>query len=440
MALNFFTYLLLLLFANNLFANFPELFGVSPSTNSKANQFSLNPSDSANNYYAPSLTAFSPKFTFGASSFYTKSNFEPINNVTIRNTVTKGESLTGGVDTHYKSTIINTFHASIPIPLTIKHLNQLNLGFIVAAPKDYLADANSGDPFLPEYVMYRSRYQRPYFQANLSYLILPYLAASAGVYSGFQVSADLNTRASMNGTAYGSSGQVHSIIKPSVAFNTSLAFKLNSFATFILYQQEMKNQIRSRAAGETADPRLPFDIIVSSMLYYDPAILRFGIGYTYSIVTLQGMVERQWWENYSTPVMRIVKQSGLLQSSDNYEKVQTQNIFVPKLALSIQPIEKLELSGGYAKRPSPLKRNFSGAGNSLDSDVTIYSAGASYQIALFDLNFEIGGSYQLQKLDSFKVTKTSGEENGATGSKLGSPGYNVGGDIKIYSIGLRMEI
>ncbi len=432
--------LLLLLLVQNSYANFPELFGVSPSTNGKANQFSLNPNDSANNYYAPSLTAFSNKFTLGSALFYTKTNFEPISNVTIRNTVTRGESLTGGVNTDYKSTIINTFHATIPIPLAIKHVNQLNLGLMIAAPKDYLADANSGDPFLPEYVMYRSRYQRPYFQVNLSYLLLPTLAISGGVYSGFQVSADLNTRASMNGTAYGSSGQVHSIIKPTVAFNTSLAFKYNSFATFILYQQEMKNQIKSRAAGETADPRLPFDILVNSMLYYDPAILRFGIGYSYSIFTLQGMVERQWWENYSTPVMRIVKQSGLLQSSDNYEKVQAQNITVPKIALSVNPLEKWEVSGGYAKRPSPLKRSFSGAGNSIDSDVTIYSVGSSYQVSLLELNFELGGSYQLQKLDSFHVTKTSGEENGATGSKLGSPGYNVGGTIKIYSVGLRMEI
>jgi len=36
------------------------------------------------------------------------------------------------------------------------------------------------------------------------------------------------------------------------------------------------------------------------------------------------------------------------------------------------------------------------------------------------------------------VVKTSGQENGSAGSKIGAPGYKIGGEVLTGSIGARM--
>ena len=48
----------------------------------------------------------------------------------------------------------------------------------------------------------------------------------------------------------------------------------------------------------------------------------------------------------------------------------------------------------------------------------------------------LSGQYHMLK--EVDVVKSNGQENGSAGSKIGAPGYNVGGEVLTGSIGARM--
>lgn len=73
-----------------------------------------------------------------------------------------------------------------------------------------------------------------------------------------------------------------------------------------------------------------------------------------------------------------------------------------------------------------------GVGNMLDPGVNMFNAGVGLHFRHFfsydmPCTLDIHGAYD--RLDSAHVTKTPGDESGNTsGAKIGSPGYDVGGD------------
>ena len=97
----------------------------------------------------------------------------------------------------------------------------------------------------------------------------------------------------------------------------------------------MKSNLDANVIGDAplgGTSSLAFDIGIASLPYYDPAILRFGAQRKGERISVMGLLEYQMWGNYQTPVVQISQRASVL-SSDNYEKVQTQNIFVPKIGM-----------------------------------------------------------------------------------------------------------
>jgi hypothetical protein len=435
------TLIILALLSVNSFANYFEFFGSHVTTSGIGNQANLNPDDPANNYYVPALMGLSKTFNFAASASGASTSFEEINGIVIKNDAYQDPALNeevGNVSTDYDPTFHGNLHLSLPLAE-----NAGVLAISVSTPIGSLMETNSGDPVLPEYVMYRSRYNRSVFYLNYAKSFLNNtLAFSIGTQLGFQAAADVNTQVSIQSN-FGSYGAAKSEIKPSLGLILSTLYKPTPKSqAYLSYQQEMKNNLDANAFGKvsistTTDYIL--DLNISSMIYYDPHIVRLGYGHEIGMLRLYGLFEYQMWGSYKAPLVHVAQKGGGIQPSSDYETLKTEDIFVPKLGLGLLLIDAFELDFGVIYKPTPIQGDFSGAGNTLDTDSTIISTAGLYDIKLFDLPIKLGAAFQYHMLKEITVVKTAGLENGNAGNKIGSPGYKVGGSVMVGSVGMNIS-
>ncbi|WP_127718177.1 OmpP1/FadL family transporter [Halobacteriovorax sp. HLS] len=425
----------------NTQANYFEFFGSHVTTSGIGNQANLDADDPANNYYIPALMALTEKFNFAASASMSSTNFESINGVVIMNDAYQDPALpeqTGSVGTDYDPQYNGTLHIALPLA---KNLGTIALS--VNTPVGSLMKVNSGDPTLPEYVMYRSRYSRSIFYFNYAKAFLNNtLAFSIGTQLGFQAAADVKTQVSIQ-SGFGSYGSAKSDIKPSLGVILSALYRPSANTqTYFAYQQEMKNNLEAAAFGKvsistTTDYIL--DLNVKSMIYYDPHILRLGFGHQFSMFKFYGLLEYQMWGSYKSPIVQVIQRGGGIQPSNDYESLKTEDIFVPKLGLALNLTEELELDFGVIYRPTPIQGDFSGAGNTLDTNSTILTTAGLYNMNLFDFPIKLGASFQYHMLEELNVVKSANLESGGAGNKIGSPGYKVGGSVMVGSLGMNIS-
>ncbi len=429
-------FLALLAVSLRCYANFAESFAASTSTAGLGQTNQLT-GDAANNYYHPSVLAWNQDLDFSLSTFYIYHDFKDINNVRIRNTQNSNETTDGEINTNYEDLAYGAIHVSLPI----KGPKGNKLGLSVFTPLNRLLEANSGDPFLTEYVMYKARYKRTVAYLNW---IIPYKenqGLSFGFYTGIQASANVYTRTSIDQN-FNSYGRVKTKARPSLAGYLSYTYKESDHIYSLTYQQEMESKFVANTTGANDNPNITFDISLNSLMYYDPHTIRASYSLNKSSYSLHGTIEYQFWEAYKTPVIEITSNPGSsLSPSTNFENVPTKDTIVPKLGLSYKTTDSITLRSGISYRPSPFDSSFSGPGNSVDTDSATLSLGLSWLSKLMGvpLSYDIGLQYM--HLVDKTISKTAGTmENGAAGEKIGSPGYDIGGQIINSSFGIQMEL
>lgn len=430
-------FLFAFLFSFQVQANYAEFFGTSPSTSSIGNQANTNEFDPANNYYIPALMAFSDTLSFSTSVSSIGTDFEPITGVTTKNnTNSTSASEIGSVSTDYENYLGSSFHATLPIAYDGAGAVSLSLFM----PIGKTMETNSGDAHLPEYVMYRSRYRRTMIHLNYAHKLSDNFAFSLGTHIGFQAGANTTNNVSLNGTSFGTSAGLKTEVKPSLAAILSTIYRKDNWSASFTFQQEMKSNLETQANGVINDPTSAlFQITIESMIYYDPHILRFGGTYEVGNFTFLGTLEYQLWDNYKTPVIRVKDRGGVIIASDDYEKVELRNIPVPKVGARLRLTDTMSLMAGLSYKPTPLKGNFAGAGNSIDSNSLILAAGGSLSLKFFGKDLELSAGAQYHKLEELNIVKTANQENGSAGSKIGAPGYKVGGSVIAASGGLQLK-
>lgn len=428
----------LFIFSSYTLANFPEFFGASATTSSIGGQGNFDQEDPSNNYYFPALLGFSDKVNFTAGANSTATDFEPIKNVVTQNS-TNSSSATevySNVNTDYLK--YYNFNLHMALPIGREHLGTL--GISVFGPIGHLIEGDSGHPQTPEYVMYRSRYKRTSAYVNFAKSFNSNWAMSLGAYIGFQASANANLNLGLNGTQYGTSGRVKSKVDPSLAGLISVAHKTDWSTFGLQFQQEMKSNLSAEASGELSNPvNLPFVSKVDSMLFYDPHTVRAGYMQRVSMMDFVFSVDYQMWSNYKPSKIVVTKISGTVEGSRDYEKLNIRDVVVPKIGMRTYLTNRWRWDVGFSYRQSPLDGNFSGSGNSIDTDTFNYATGINYIIKIDGHDLEINNAIMYQDLKKKTVTKTSGLETGANGLKIGSPGYTIDGSVLSASVGLKMN-
>lgn len=430
------TIILLWTFSQVAQAHIAEFYGPSTQSVGLANQASLSRHDPGISYYSAALMAHERTFSLSANSMIVSHNFKDIADIVVENN--SNSNLTnprrGDIDIDYRDIYMAAIHGSVPVA---GEGNGILL-FNVFTPIGAIAEVNSGDEFLPEYVMYRSRLERTNAFVHYARPISENFSFSLGVQLSFQVGSDVGTQASLNGTNYGSSANLKARIKPTLGLVTSFAYQTQQSHIYLSYQQEMKSNLLAVANGEINDPTSAlFSLALESMAYYDPHIMRLGLAHQLnSFMTGYITAEYQIWSGYQTPVIRIQDRGGVLLPSDDYEQVTTQNIFVPKVAVEFEIGENKRLSLGGLYRPTPLRGDFSGSGNSVDTDLWALALGGSWEFTLLERAITLGAAGQYHQLKNIDVTKNEGQEDGSPGLRIGAPGYSVGGSTLVFTTGL----
>ena len=429
-------FILGLLIQNQAYALFGETYGAGSSSAAIANQTSGLPIDGSNNYYAPAFSAFGKKLVLELNTFFVSSDFEEITNITVKNNTTHASNMTGNADTTYDDSYLATFNAILPLLSS----NGPKLAVSVFMPVGKLQEANTGDGFLPEYVMYRARHKRTTLVTSIAYEWFKDFAFSIGFYSGLQTSANTYMVGGGNGGTT-SHGNMKVEARPSIALLASTAFKFTKdISGFFTYQQEMKQNLETLVAGEAFNPiNVVYDLEINSLLYYDPHSFRFGLNSQFNFFRLILSGEYQIWDGYKPPTMQFTQKGGVIVSSGQFELIRTKNIFIPRVGVIIDLTDDLHLSGGFEYRPTPLDSDFSGAGNSIDSNSYLLSTGLSFDTFLLGKKTTLSSAIQYRTLEQTNVTKTAGEEDGRAGSKIGAGGYNIGGSVLAISAGLRLQ-
>jgi long-subunit fatty acid transport protein len=326
----------------------------------------------------------------------------------------------------------------LALPIGVQHLGTL--GVSVFLPIGNLMETNSGNPFLPEYVMYHSRYRRTSIYLNFARKWNDDLAFSLGTIVGFQASAEVRTNLSLGGGNFGSYGQARSKIAPSLGVITSVVKKFDNSKIYFAYQQEMKSNLLADVFGEVNDPPLGlFQAVIDSMIFYDPHILRMGSSYNFGMTELFAGAEYLLWSGYKPATINLKKTGGVIVSSKNYESIKVRDTINPRLGIKLNLTHRWILGAGLGYRMTPLSGDFSGSGNSIDSNAYIFSTGLQYRIVIWSKDVNLGTSFEYQQLEKKHVTKSPGQEDGTPGPKIGAGGYDIEGHIVAASFGIKFN-
>lgn len=204
----------------------------------------------------------------------------------------------------------------------------------------------------------------------------------------------------------------------------------------------MKSKLDAMLSGEVSDPiSLPFSSIAGSMMYYDPHTFRFGSTFEDGNAEYFGSLEYQMWSNYVPPTISFSRLGGVLQPSSNFEKLSLQNTFNPKIGLKYNFTGRLNGGIGFAYRMSPINSDFSGSGNSIDTNTFIFTTGLQYRIVIWSKDVNVGTSVEYQQLEKKHVVKTLGAEDGTapTDYKIGAGGYDIDGHVIAASFGIKFN-
>lgn len=420
-----------LLCCSNLLASIGEQFGASSRSIALGGQASLDALDPSNNFYAPAVLAEDNQTSISYSSFYISSNFKKINNIVVDSPINSGGSteVYGDIDPNITPSLFHVIHTSFKI---FKRLPaKFNLSLFL--PTEKVLEADSGDPYRPEYVMYQSRFNRTQVIASYSQKLSNF-NISVGILSGFQSNGETFVVAKDNGSTTPSSGKVQFNAKPSAAFNFSIYKQSRYGKSFFSFQDEMKSKLENKAQGYTPIGTSPinFSWDLSSLLYYDPQIMRVG----HKIDNFNFTLEYQNWDGYESPTLKLEANSNstLVSSFDN-KNFKTKSIFIPRISYQLD-----SLSFGAFYRPSPLTLKKGASGNSVDSDLASLSLGHRTKLKFFEQDFFLDSSFMFQHLITKEVSKSPNRENNESGQKIGAPFYDIGGEIYALSIGLSWVI
>jgi long-chain fatty acid transport protein len=383
--------------------------------------------------------------------------FTPIRGITIENNFTSDDARTGNVVDDYRSVLGQTIGAAALIAPDWYHLSA---GITIFTPFDPLGAIDTGEPYIPEYVLYRSRTQRPILEAGLAAKLTQRLSVGLGLHIGYAITATGNAFLQ---TAAGttSSMRVSASLKPKTSPN--LAWLLLSetpqeeagawsFGQVLRTTHDAKATLNfnssARAFGDLAALDIRFG--ANSALFYDPLTLETGFSWKHSPRgRLYLQADFQNWANFKRPALEIrdptetcTPEPGktcnspdgpLIVNPSVLPGMKLRNTFTPRIAEEIS-FESSTLRVGYAYRPSMFKGLPSEAGNYIDPSKHIVSAGWGWKFPSFlgwnaPAQIDVHASYQ--HLVTAKVTKTAGDESGTnpTGAKIGAPGYDIGGRL-----------
>ena len=383
-------------------------------------------------------------------------SFTPITHVVVENNYTsdKVPARTGNVDLDYRTDFGQALGISY---VFLPEWHRLALGIVTYSPINQLAYLDTGEPFVPEYVYYRSRTQRPIADFALGSESWEGLYFGAGLHFAFSLTANATIFLETN-SAKPSTMRFSSAIKPKFSPYLGLLYapdaktqpeKSGSYSVgaVLRFPATSDNDLTLKSGARLLGslPGLDFNFNATSAFYYDPLTVELGTSVKYSeMARIYLQADYQAWSKFASPPLNIQNPTvencqgapcsspGVTISASKNPSFTYKDIFIPRIGHELT-FDSWVFRLGYAYRPSFLQDISSGIGNYLDPPKHMLNAGVGFKFQHF-LIFEVPTSLDFDlsyhQLVNQQITKTPGNEAGdLTDQKIGSPGYTAGGKI-----------
>ena len=451
--IDFFLLLICFLFCPLTFANVAETYGFGSRTAGLAGAVVAQGGDAFAAYYNPAALAHNQdqRLRISWGMLYMQPRFLPINNVVTENSFNsdreQGNPNYDNVDVTYKPTFGQVLGLSYRL---LPDFGNLSVGLVTFFPLEQLAYMDTGEAYVPEYVLYRARTQRPQFELGVGAELGAGLSVGAGLHIAYSLTS--NAPAFINaGENTVSSMRFTGSLKPKAApyfgvqFIPQTASKSLSFGAVLRLPVAFDNYVAlssgARMMGRLA--ALPIHFFATAALYYDPMAVELGNSWQITQrLRLFAQMDYQLWSQFKAPALLIQQPENSDAPRISAGAIPTYNyvnIWVPRVGQEIALTDKATLRFGYAYRPSIMNEIPLEAGNYLDPPKHMVNVGFSYSFSRF-LGFStpatLDAHLSYQRLLSQLVIKTPGNEAGLSEDlKIGATnpneaeGYQAGGNI-----------
>jgi hypothetical protein len=432
-------------------ANLGETFGFGSRTMSLGGAGVAGGTESYSAYHNPAALGAGAEtgkrllFSYGLVSM--TPSFLPITSVITSNSFIGdnqvGSPTVGNVDTtSYRATLGQEIGISYQLaPETYK----LTIGIATFLPLSQLAYMDTGEAYQPEYVLYRSRTQRPQVALGIGGDLGKGYHVGAGLNFAFSLTADaavfINTK-----TNSASSMKFASSVKQKVSPYLGFLFSNPDTSSYTLGAvvrfpsvSDATMTLKSGAQVIGAVGALDFNFAATSAIYYDPWTLEFGGSWEHlGFARVYAQLDYQIWSQFQPPAL-LVKQGEVINppstaiTPGSVPALPFINIVIPRIGEEITLNEVTTVRLGYAYRPSFLADVSNGAGNYLDPPKHMMNVGLGLNYKHFlgyDTETRIDFNLSYHALLTQHITKTAGDEAGnLADKKIGSPGYDAGGNV-----------
>ncbi len=405
-----------------------------------------------------SLAGKGKRLLFSYGLIYLQPNFKSISNVLIQNYFTADGQLFGNVDTTYKPTFGSEVGLSYRV---LPEWGSLTVGLATFLPVSQLAYMDSGEAYIPEYVLYRARTQRPQLELGLGVDLGKGYHLGFGMHMAFSLTSNgsvfVNTKTSSTSTMRFTSSMTSQFapyfgilyIPPDL----SSAYSIGGVFRFpAVSDNTMVLKSSARVFGNFA--AVDFNFKSLSALFYDPMAIELGGVIALSNKTkIYAQIDYQFWSAFQSPALLLESpqttnctgpgcSGGVTIAPGILPAFSYVNIWVPRLGFEYAITLMNTLRLGYTYRPSIFASSPTDAGNFLDPNKHIFTWGwgLKFQRLLsLEIPCQLDFHATFQYLERQYISKSSNNEGGlATDSKIGSPGYDAGGNL--YGGGVSLSL
>lgn len=310
---------------------------------------------------------------------------------------------------------------------------------------------DTGEAFLPEYALYRSRTQRPQLDLAVAANFSPWFSAGAGIHIAFALSnqADLFVPSS---SSKSSSMRVRSSMKPKAgpylgfllappaATGSESSWSIGTVIRFPI-SSPVYFDVNSGAQQIFGAAAIDFNLSATSILQYDPLTIELGTSVKLADrLRSFFQIEFQRWSQYQAPAIQITacknKPCGLQVADSKNPSPEMKDIWVPKIAQEYAFNSVTTLRAGYSFRPSAVRGPSTGSSNLIDPPKHTFSLGVGFQFKTLlgrNIPCRLDLHAMYQSLVTQRISKTSETE-------IGAPGYSAGGKIYGGGVSLSLEL
>lgn len=390
---------------------------------------------------------------YSFSLFTLQSNFKKTNSIVLQNTATTGsDTKTGNYNPNMATQLMMSITATYRLNWSfLSTTNHPTFGIGLIAPLPELAIIQSKSPMLPHYLWYDPRLTQSeifmtyaqHLGSNSEHSQQADWNISIGSHVLWDVKAESEVITSINGNTAPSQSQISGHLKPRLRLQGQVTRNWNNFnCTSVQLWQQSQQKVTNDVSGRAPlgnQSSLDYGFIMNATTGFDPWKIRLEHIWKlpHSSSQFNFAMDYEDWTNYATPYLTMTHSRGIIQNSNNQEKIKGKKIISPAIAYEYSMENYGTWHFSYRYMPKIWEKDDAHSGNSIDRQRHILGTAFEYQWNQ-QLSYTVGA--QLHLLNSKQIHKSNFQENGSVGSKIGAPGYTAGGQFYAFALGINWKL